>query len=82
MGDFFEQAKNNMDADPESTLLVSNPPYIPIKDIKTLQPSVRDYEPITALAGGADGLIFYRKLFKQFTNYPMILEMGSIKKKP
>lgn len=43
-------------------LIVSNPPYIPEKDIKTLPVSVKGYEPLTALAAGSDGLIFYRAL--------------------
>jgi len=43
-------------------LIVSNPPYIPAADILTLQPEVRDYEPQTALDGGADGLDFYRTI--------------------
>lgn len=43
-------------------LIVSNPPYIPSAEIKTLQPEVRDHDPRQALDGGADGLDFYRRL--------------------
>ena len=43
-------------------LIVSNPPYIPTKDILSLQPEVRDYDPNIALDGGRDGLDFYRAL--------------------
>ena len=43
-------------------LIVSNPPYIPAGDIPGLDASVRDYEPVTALDGGADGLDFYRAI--------------------
>src|SRR6185369_14768865 len=43
-------------------VVVSNPPYIPAKDIENLQPEVRDYEPRPALDGGSDGLDFYRAI--------------------
>jgi release factor glutamine methyltransferase len=43
-------------------LIVSNPPYIPSRDIKTLQPEVRDFDPRGALDGGEDGLTVYRAL--------------------
>lgn len=43
-------------------LIVSNPPYIPADEIRTLMPEVRDYDPRVALDGGADGLVFYRRL--------------------
>lgn len=41
-------------------LIVSNPPYIPSADLATLQPEVREFEPVAALDGGPDGLGFYR----------------------
>ena len=47
-------------------LIVSNPPYIATIDILTLDPSVRDYEPIWALDGGADGLDFYRAILRNW----------------
>ena len=43
-------------------MLVSNPPYIPSGDIPGLDSSVKDYEPLMALDGGADGLDFYRAI--------------------
>ena len=44
----------------EFDCIVSNPPYIPDGDIAGLDVSVREFEPLTALKGGADGLDFYR----------------------
>lgn len=41
-------------------LILCNPPYIPSGDIPGLDSSVRDYEPLMALDGGEDGLVFYR----------------------
>jgi release factor glutamine methyltransferase len=43
-------------------LVVSNPPYIPTSDICNLEQEVRDYDPLTALDGGRDGLEIYKKL--------------------
>jgi release factor glutamine methyltransferase len=36
--------------------IVANLPYIATADIPVLPPQVRDYEPVLALDGGADGL--------------------------
>ena len=43
-------------------LIVSNPPYIVSADIAGLQREIRDWEPLAALDGGKDGLVFYRKI--------------------
>ena len=43
-------------------LVLSNPPYIPTAEIATLDPEVRQYEPLAALDGGPDGLDAYREL--------------------
>lgn len=50
-------------------VIISNPPYINTKDIDTLMPEVRDYEPRMALDGDEDGLRFYRNIIFQSRNY-------------
>ena len=45
--------------------LISNPPYIPIKEIKQIMPEVKDYEPMMALTDNNDGLTFYRRIAKK-----------------
>jgi len=50
-------------------LIISNPPYIPPKEIEGLMPEVVDYEPMMALDGGEDGLDFYRLISQEANNY-------------
>jgi len=50
-------------------LIVSNPPYIPSAEIKTLQKEVKAFDPRKALDGGDDGLDFYRAIFDKATAY-------------
>jgi release factor glutamine methyltransferase len=57
-GDLFAAAP----ADARFDLIVSNPPYIPSARIDTLEAEVRDYEPRSALDGGSDGQVFYRRI--------------------
>ncbi len=45
-------------------MLVSHPPYIASAEILSLDPSVRDYEPVWALDGGESGLRFYKSIIK------------------
>lgn len=54
-------------ADGSIDLIVSNPPYIPAKEIPTLQSEVQ-YEPRLALDGGEDGCDFYRTIIRLWTN--------------
>nr|XP_003707145.1 PREDICTED: hemK methyltransferase family member 1 [Megachile rotundata] len=44
--------------------IVSNPPYVPTKQIPTLAPEIKIYEDLTALDGGDDGLKIVKPLLK------------------
>jgi len=57
----------------EFDMIVSNPPYIPTNDIKTLDPSVKDYEPVKALDGGEDGLDYFHAITE---NWRSLLKKG------
>ncbi|MBR5913307.1 MAG: peptide chain release factor N(5)-glutamine methyltransferase [Selenomonadaceae bacterium] len=48
--------------------IISNPPYIPTKDLSTLQDEVKR-EPKFALDGGVDGLDFYRRIVEDAPNF-------------
>ena len=54
--------------------VVSNPPYIPTNDLKTLQSEVKR-EPRLALDGGDDGLNFYRRII---SDAPRFLVSGGL----
>ncbi len=63
-GDLFEAvAEMKFDA------IVSNPPYIREADIAALPRDVRNFEPLVALDGGADGLDFYRRIAREAPDY-------------
>jgi release factor glutamine methyltransferase len=61
-------------------LIISNPPYISREDFYGLAKEI-SFEPVLALAGGVDGLNFYRRIINQATGHLkeggfLILEMG------
>ena len=55
-------------------IIVTNPPYIPTDEIKSLQREVKDFDPFVALDGGLDGLMAYKTIFPKFNR---ILKNGS-----
>lgn len=61
--DLFEKVDGRFD------IIVSNPPYIKTDVIETLMPEVRDFEPMMALDGMADGLHFYRRIIADAKKY-------------
>ena len=64
-GSLFEPIRKAVSFD----LIISNPPYIKTSDISGLQIEIRDWEPVTALDGGVDGMEFYRKIFSKAERY-------------
>ena len=61
--------------------VVSNPPYIPDRELLELQPEVRMFEPRLALAGGVDGLEFHHQLLGSAMEFLapgglLVLEVG------
>jgi release factor glutamine methyltransferase len=60
---------------------VSNPPYIPSREIGGLQPEIHQFEPIAALDGNQDGLGCYRTIVASAHNHlnpggVLLLEIG------
>ena len=70
LGDVMKQAA----ADGQYDLIVSNPPYIPEDEMKTISPETK-FEPTEALLGGVDGLDFYRTIV---TGYRASLKPGGL----
>lgn len=60
---------------PQPDVIVSNPPYISRSELLQLQKEVQN-EPMTALDGGEDGLIFYRAFAEKW--FPYINKNGFI----
>lgn len=71
--DLFENLTIN-EGEERFDIIVSNPPYISSKEIETLMPEVKDFEPRMALDGDEDGLIFYRRIVQD--SKPFIKSKG------
>ncbi len=62
-GDLFEALPRTASGDtPRYDIITANPPYIPTDIIPTLEPEVRDHEPVLALDGTRDGVYYYRRI--------------------
>ena len=75
-GDWGENLEGSFD------IIVSNPPYIPLREKETLAKGVIDYDPPQALFGGEDGLECYRILSRDIRSFLApkgiaILEIGT-----
>lgn len=73
--DLFDKVEGQFD------VILSNPPYIKTEVIDTLQEEVKDHDPMLALDGGMDGLIFYKRIADEAANYlknegKILLEIG------
>ena len=60
---FYNQSWNDK-INEKFDVIISNPPYIETEDISTLQDDVKDFEPLSALDGGGDGLLCYREIIE------------------
>ena len=66
-GEYFSETSGKTQG--EYDMLVSNPPYIPTREIETLMDEVRTHDPYMALDGKEDGLYFYRKITEECRKY-------------
>ncbi|MGB9710091.1 MAG: peptide chain release factor N(5)-glutamine methyltransferase [Thermodesulfovibrio sp.] len=71
VGDLFNPFKEKI-----FSCITANPPYVKTGQIHELQPEIKNYEPLEALNGGIDGLIFYRKILDGAKKY--LLKNGLI----
>ena len=76
-GDLYDA----LDEGEKFDVIISNPPYIRTADIEGLMPEVRDHDPMLALDGGEDGLIFYRRIIEGAREHlvkggDLLLEIG------
>lgn len=84
--DLFQQiyppVKKDISKNTLYDVIVSNPPYIERNVIDMLSDEVRRFDPLIALDGGEDGLLFYRQITEQSVNYLkiggwLLYEIGS-----
>ncbi|OGI06331.1 MAG: protein-(glutamine-N5) methyltransferase, release factor-specific [Candidatus Margulisbacteria bacterium GWF2_35_9] len=64
----------------ETLCIVSNPPYIRTHDITSLEPEVKENEPMLALDGGTNGLDVVKEIFDLITgldiSVKLLMEIG------
>ena len=81
---FFESNLLERVKEKDHDLIIANLPYIPTEKLNELDREVIDYEPLSALNGGVDGLEVISKLIKeiedkQYKNINLFLEIDSRK---
>lgn len=72
---------NNFIPEEKFDLVVSNPPYVALREFEELAPEVRKYDPKIALVAGEDGLELYRQVANKMQDFLMstgaiFLEIG------
>lgn len=77
VGDLFETA-----GDERFDLIVTNPPYISVGEMESLQAEVRDFEPRSALTDEGDGLGVIRAIIEQAPGHladggALMMEIGA-----
>ena len=75
LGNVFEGITGEFD------LIVSNPPYVPDDQLEVLQAEVRQFEPHTALSGGASGLDVIERIIAEAQHFlvpggVLLMEIG------
>lgn len=80
LGNLFDPLKSE-GLEGRLTGIVSNPPYIRSSELPRLPLDVRDFEPHSALDGGTDGMVFYRRILHQAWSFLchggfLVLETG------
>jgi release factor glutamine methyltransferase len=63
-------------------LIVANPPYIRTGELSLLAPEISQWEPMTALDGGLDGIEYYRRIIGEAHEHlapgsSIVLEIGA-----
>ena len=79
-GDLFEPIIQQMDVS-QFDLIVCNPPYVSTAEYEKLEKNVKDYEPVSALLAGADGLDVYHRIIEKVDEFlkpgaALMLEIG------
>ncbi len=64
----FDILKHNFNTDARYDIIVSNPPYVSVKEYPELRPELNVYEPRIALTDENDGLNFYRVISEKSKN--------------
>jgi release factor glutamine methyltransferase len=79
-GNLFQPIQE-LDIQGKVDVITANPPYIPSRDLPSLQPEVRDFEPEMALIAGTEGTEIHERIIKEAPLFlkkggSLIMEMG------